>query len=58
MENVVGIFKEKRNAVSAIEKLRAAARLSSPEIHDVKNASVTLQIPWQGMVLFEVKPVR
>ena len=40
------------------EKLRAAARLSSPEIHDVKNASVTLQIPWQGMVLFEVKPVR
>ena len=24
MENVVGIFKEKRNAVSAIEELRAA----------------------------------
>ena len=41
-----------------IEKLRAAARLSAPESHDVKNASLTIRIPSQGMVLIEAKPVR
>ena len=39
-----------------LEKLRAGARLLPPEIHDVKNGSVAFQIPWQGLVLIEVKP--
>jgi xylan 1,4-beta-xylosidase len=39
-----------------IEKLRAAAKLSPPEIHEVKNASVTLRIPSQGLVLIETRP--
>ncbi len=41
---------------SQIEKLRVAARLSPPEMHEVKNASVTLSIPSQGLVLVETKP--
>ncbi|HYM79565.1 MAG TPA: glycosyl hydrolase family 39 [Candidatus Dormibacteraeota bacterium] len=40
-----------------IEKLRTAARLSPPEVHEVKNASLTLIIPAHGLVLLEVKPV-
>jgi len=39
-----------------IEKLRAAAQPSPPEMHDVKNASVTLTIPAEGLVLVEAKP--
>jgi xylan 1,4-beta-xylosidase len=39
-----------------IEKLRAATKLSPPEMHEVKNASVTLRIPSQGLVLVETKP--
>src|SRR5215469_15370285 len=39
-----------------IEKLRAAARLSPSEIHQVKNGSVTLSIPAQGLILIEAKP--
>jgi len=40
-----------------IEKLRAAARLSAPEKRDLKNASVIIRIPSQGLVLIEAKPV-
>jgi xylan 1,4-beta-xylosidase len=39
-----------------IEKLRAAAKLSPPEMHEVKGASVTVRIPLQGLVLVETKP--
>jgi xylan 1,4-beta-xylosidase len=39
-----------------IEKLRAAASLSAPEMLDVKGASVTLRIPSQGLILIETKP--
>jgi len=39
-----------------VEKLRAAAKLSLPEAHQVKNASVMLTIPSQGLVLIETKP--
>jgi xylan 1,4-beta-xylosidase len=39
-----------------IEKLRAAAKLFPPEIREVKNASVTLRIPSQGLVFVETKP--
>jgi len=39
-----------------IEKLRAAARLSPSEIREVKNGSVTLSIPAQGLILIEAKP--
>jgi len=39
-----------------IEKLRAAAKLSPPETLPVKNASVTLKIPSQGLVLIETIP--
>ena len=38
-----------------IEKLRAASRLASPETHDIKDGSVTLNIPAHGLVLLEVK---
>ena len=41
-----------------IERLRAAARLSAPEMHETKNDSVTLTIPSQGLVLLEAKPKR
>jgi xylan 1,4-beta-xylosidase len=41
-----------------IEKLRAAARLSSPEVLAVKNGSLVLRIPAQGLVLLEAKPGR
>jgi len=40
---------------SQVEKLRTAASLSPAEVHDVKHASVALHIPWQGLVLIEVK---
>jgi hypothetical protein len=39
-----------------IEKLRVAAKLSPAEMHEVKNGSVTLRIPSQGLVLVETKP--
>jgi len=39
-----------------IEKLRAAAKLAPPDTHQVKNGSVTLRIPSQGLVLVETKP--
>jgi xylan 1,4-beta-xylosidase len=39
-----------------IEKLRAAALLSPPEVSEVKNASVTIKIPTQGLVLLEMTP--
>jgi xylan 1,4-beta-xylosidase len=38
-----------------IEKLRAASRLAPPETHDIKDGSVTLNIPAHGLVLLEVK---
>ena len=38
-----------------IKKLREAAKLSPPETHDIRNGSVTLEIPMQGLVLLEVK---
>jgi xylan 1,4-beta-xylosidase len=41
-----------------IEKLRAAARLSPAETREVKNASITLNIPAHGLVLLEAKPGR
>jgi len=41
-----------------VEKLRTAARLSPPEKQEVKNASLTLKIPSQGLVLLEVPPAR
>jgi xylan 1,4-beta-xylosidase len=39
-----------------IKKLQVAAELSPPEMQDVKNASVTVTIPAQGLVLVEAKP--
>ena len=39
-----------------IEKLRAAAKLLAPEKHAVKNGSLVLTIPAQGLVLIEAKP--
>jgi xylan 1,4-beta-xylosidase len=39
-----------------IEKLRAAGKLAPPETHEVKDASVRLRIPSQGLVLIETKP--
>jgi xylan 1,4-beta-xylosidase len=41
-----------------IEKLRAASRLASPEVHAVENGALTLSIPAQGLVLLEVKQSR
>ena len=41
-----------------IEKLRMAAQLSSPELHETKTGSVTIVIPSQGLVLLEAKPER
>ena len=41
-----------------LEKLRTAAELSSQETHQVKNGSVALKIPCQGLVLVEVKTAR
>jgi xylan 1,4-beta-xylosidase len=38
-----------------IEKLRTASRLAAPEVHEVKDGSVTLSIPAHGLVLLEVK---
>jgi xylan 1,4-beta-xylosidase len=39
-----------------IDKLRAAAQLSPSEMLEVKNASVVLQIPAEGLILVEVRP--
>ena len=39
-----------------VEKLRAAAKLAPAEMHEVKNGSVMLRIPSQGLVLIETKP--
>jgi xylan 1,4-beta-xylosidase len=39
-----------------IEKLRVAARLLPPEMHETKNDSVTITIPSHGLVLLETKP--
>jgi xylan 1,4-beta-xylosidase len=41
-----------------LEKLRAASKLSLPEMHDLKNGSLTLNIPAHGLVLVEVKNPR
>jgi xylan 1,4-beta-xylosidase len=41
-----------------IEKLRAAARLSSPETQQVNGGSVTLTIPPEGLVLIDAKAAR
>jgi len=41
-----------------VEHLRAAARLSPPETVALKNGSVTLTIPSQGLVLLEVRTSR
>ena len=41
-----------------IEQLRTAARLSSPETQAVKNGTVTLRIPAEGLVLVEAKSAR
>ena len=39
-----------------VEQLRTAARMSPPEMHPVKNASIVLKVPSQGLVLVETKP--
>lgn len=39
-----------------IEKLRTASKLSAPETLHVKNGSVTLKIPSQGLVFIETRP--
>ncbi len=39
-----------------IEKLKASAKLSAPERHEVRNGSLVLQIPSQGLVLIEARP--
>lgn len=41
-----------------IERLRTAARLAPAERGEVKNGSLVLRIPWQGLVLIEAKPER
>jgi xylan 1,4-beta-xylosidase len=41
-----------------IRKLRAAARLAAPEVHDLTNRSVTIQIPANGLVLLELRNER
>ena len=41
-----------------IRKLRAAAQLAAPEVHDLMNRSVTIQIPANGLVLLEVRNER
>lgn len=44
--------------MAQIEKLRTAAKLSAPETIEVKNDSVTIRIPAEGLVLVEAKPTR
>lgn len=39
-----------------IEKLRVAARLSPPESYDLRNGTLALSIPSQGLILLEAKP--
>lgn len=39
-----------------IERLRAASRLSAPELQSVKNGEMTLGVPAHGLVLIEVRP--
>jgi len=41
-----------------IRKLRAAAQLAAPEVHDLTNRSVTIQIPANGLVLLELRNER
>jgi xylan 1,4-beta-xylosidase len=41
-----------------IRQLRAAAQLPPPEVHDLKNGSVTIQIPANGLVLLELRNER
>jgi xylan 1,4-beta-xylosidase len=41
--------------MAQIKKLRAAARLSSPEALNVKDNSIALEIPSQGLVLIETQ---
>ncbi len=43
---------------SQVEQLQAAARLSPPETVTMKNGSVTINIPSEGLVLLEVKGSR
>jgi xylan 1,4-beta-xylosidase len=38
-----------------VRQLRAAAQLPAPEVHDLKNGSVTIQIPANGLVLLELR---
>jgi len=41
-----------------IQQLRVAAQLPPPEVYDLKNGSVTIQIPAQGLLLLELKNTR
>jgi xylan 1,4-beta-xylosidase len=41
-----------------IEKLRAAAKLLPSEMHEVRNASLVLRVPSQGLMLIETIPAR
>jgi hypothetical protein len=41
-----------------IEKLRAAAKLAPPEAREIKNESVAIKIPAQGLILLEVPAAR
>ena len=38
-----------------IRQLRVAAQLLAPEVYDLKNGSVTIRIPAQGLLLLELK---
>jgi xylan 1,4-beta-xylosidase len=38
-----------------IRQLRSAAELSAPEVHELKNGSVTIKIPAHGLALLELK---
>jgi xylan 1,4-beta-xylosidase len=41
-----------------IQRLRVAAQLPPPEVYDLKNGSVTIQIPAHGLLLLELKNTR
>lgn len=41
-----------------LKKLRSASALPAPDTREVKNGSVTLDIPSQGLVLLEIKSAR
>jgi xylan 1,4-beta-xylosidase len=38
-----------------IRQLRGAAELSAPEVHELRNGSVTIKIPAHGLALLELR---